>query len=81
MSDDDVMIDLAVEVRGLANEMVWLEQWAKEAYARKRWVRVGELHTQREEVQQRRSELMRELWSRRGGRRIREALRQAKVQV
>lgn len=50
------------QVTWLAHDMVRLEEWAHDAYLRGNFVRVGELHTQREEVQAERSFLMRGLW-------------------
>jgi len=55
-------LELRIQSRELAHRMVQLEGWAREAYERGKWVRVGELHTQREEVQQQRSSLLREIW-------------------
>jgi hypothetical protein len=53
---------LRQEIRELAYDMVQLEQWAREAYARRNWMRVGELNSQRDELRERRSALMREVW-------------------
>jgi hypothetical protein len=59
---DDVYVQMRQQCRELAHEMVMLEEWAREAHQRRQWIRVGELHGQREEVQRHRSALMRELW-------------------
>jgi hypothetical protein len=59
---DEVVTEIRQECRDLAREMVRLEEWAREAYDKHRFVRVGELHSQREDVQAHRSELMREVW-------------------
>jgi len=42
--------------------MVRLEMWAREAYRRRRFERVGELHHQREEVREHRSDVLRQLF-------------------
>lgn len=62
---DEVEVELAREVRQLALDMVRLEAWAREAAQRHRWIRVGELHAEREEVRACRSAKLRELWMRR----------------
>jgi hypothetical protein len=72
----ELMTDLRMQIAGLAHEMVWLEDWTHQAYAGRNWARVGELQGEREETQQRRSQLMRELWSLKGNKRVREALRE-----
>jgi hypothetical protein len=59
---DDVYVQMRQQCRELAYEMVMLEEWAREAHRRRQWVRVGELHGQREKVQSHRSRLMREIW-------------------
>lgn len=70
-----VFEELRMEVHAHALEMVRLDQWAKDAYEKKKWVRVGELHTQREQIQGHRSMLLRQLWAISGRRRIQAALR------
>ena len=57
------------EIRSLAITMVRLELAARVAAQRRQWVRVGELHTIREQTQERRSRLMREIWEPRRRRR------------
>jgi hypothetical protein len=59
---DDVEFEMKQECRELAHEMVRVEEWAFTACARRQFYRVAELHTQREAIRQRRSELLRELW-------------------
>lgn len=83
---DDVYIDLRERVRELARDMVRLEMEARRAYWRNDFVRVGDLHSEREQVQQHRSELLRQVWQMQRRRRFnyewrmsREALRQARV--
>jgi hypothetical protein len=61
---DDVEVKLAREIRELAWEMVRLERWAREASNRSQLDREGDLHRQRDVALARRSQLMRELWSR-----------------
>lgn len=53
---------LQTEIDQLAHDMVRLEQWAHEAWLRGNYTRVGELYTQREDVQAERSALIRGLW-------------------
>lgn len=74
---NEYVLELRMECGSLARDMVRLEQWARDAYERRNWVRVGELHTQREGVQAYRSRLLRQMWIASGRRRIREALREA----
>jgi hypothetical protein len=62
MSFDEVEAGLLQEVRQLALDMIRLETWAREAHARGRWNRVGELHTARDQARERRSALMRQIW-------------------
>lgn len=69
-----VLEELRMECHAMAIDMVRLERWAAEAYGRKQWIRVGELHTQRQEVQGHRSMLLRQLWAISGRRRIQAAL-------
>jgi predicted nucleic acid-binding Zn-ribbon protein len=57
--------ELEMECTALAYEMVQLERWAAEAFERRQFVRVGELHEEREQVQQQRSSLLRRMWHRR----------------
>ena len=64
LSDSGSLV-LRYRCRELAREMVALERWAAEAYEQNEWTQVGELHSLREEVQQRRSALLRQYWSRR----------------
>ena len=59
----DVYMELVAEVSKLGRQMVYLEESAANAYSRKLWTIVGELHEQRSEVQAYRSELLRELWA------------------
>jgi hypothetical protein len=58
------------EIRELGLDMVRLEAWACEAAEHGEWIRVGELNAERDEVRERRSQLIREVWSprRRAGR-------------
>jgi len=58
----ETSMDLRMEIAQLAMDMVRLEEWAREAYQRRNWIRVGELHEQREQTQRYRSDLLRELW-------------------
>lgn len=46
----------------LGRDLIRLEHWTADAYARRSWVRVGELLAERDAVRERRSELMREIW-------------------
>jgi hypothetical protein len=71
------LLELSQECRELAYEMVRLEAWARKAYLHNEFERVGELHQRRDEARERRSQLLREFWSRRGRRLCREALRHA----
>ena len=50
------------ETNILARRMVYLEEAAAEAYRRRLWTLVGELHDQREEVREQRSDLLRQVW-------------------
>jgi hypothetical protein len=61
------------QITWLAQDMVRLEDWARHAYMSRNYVRVGELHTQREEVQAERSFLMRGLWLQASRRRKRDS--------
>jgi hypothetical protein len=60
---DAVDVELAREVRQLAQDMVRLERWAREAADRSQFDRVRELDWQRELATQRRSRLLRDLWA------------------
>ena len=60
---DEVEAELLFEIRQLASDMIRLENWAREAVERRRFERAAELHWQRELAMERRSRLMRELWS------------------
>jgi len=59
---NDVEVDMRQECRALAHDLVRIDTWAKVACARRQFYRVAELHTQREELRERRSLLLRELW-------------------
>lgn len=61
-SASDVELDLRAEISQLARDMVRLEQLAKDAADRHRWNYVATLRERRLLVQERRSDLMRELW-------------------
>jgi hypothetical protein len=61
----DYQLELRAEILQLARDMIRLEQWAKDAAERSRWPRVAELHTLREQVVERRSDLLRQYWCRR----------------
>lgn len=50
------------EANILARRMVYLDEAEAEAYSRKLWTLVGELHEQREEVREQRSDLLRQVW-------------------
>lgn len=70
---DEAYLEMVLETNKLARQMVYLEEAAREAYRRRLWTVVGELHDQREEVQACRSEMLRLVWpwqrrQRRGGR-------------
>ena len=58
----DVEGELRMETQALAHDIVRLEMWAREAYRRRRFERVGELHHQREEVREHRSDVLRQLF-------------------
>ena len=60
---DALDVELAREIRQLARDMVRLEGWAREAASRSRFDLVGDLHEQRELCMERRSRLMRNVWS------------------
>jgi hypothetical protein len=59
---DEVEIELRRDVRWLAYEIVRLDHWAEQAHERGNYIRMAELHIQRELARERRSALMRELW-------------------
>ena len=67
---DETEFELLGEIRGLAQQMLRMDLWIREAYIRRKFVRVGELVTQREGVRQRRSDLMRDLFVLRYRRRV-----------
>ena len=50
------------EIRELGHDLVRLEFWAAEAARKQQWIRVGEINSEREDVRERRSQLMREVW-------------------
>jgi hypothetical protein len=60
---DEVESERLFEIRQLAHDMIRLEDWAREAAERRRFDRVAELHFQRELAMERRSRLLRDLWS------------------
>jgi len=64
---NDVEVEMRQECRDLARDLVRIETWAITACARRQFYRVAELHTQREQLRQRRSRLLRELWEARRG--------------
>jgi hypothetical protein len=68
----DVYMEMVAEIGNLGRRMVFLEEAAADAYNRKLWAVVGELHEQRADVQAYRSELMRQMWAYRR-RRVRES--------
>jgi len=59
----EAYLEMVGETSKLARQMVYLEDSARQAYERRLWSVVGELHEQRSEVQAYRSELLRELWT------------------
>jgi hypothetical protein len=59
---EDVYFEMTAEAAKMARRMVYLEDAAREAYRRRLWTTVGELHEQRGEVQAYRSELLRDVW-------------------
>lgn len=65
----DAYMEMVGETSKLARQMVYLEAAAADAYHRKLWTIVGDLHEQRSEVQAYRSELLREVWAYRRRRR------------
>jgi hypothetical protein len=65
----DASVDMVAETNKLARQMIYLEESAADAYNRRLWTVVGELHEQRSEVQAYRSELLRHLWALRRRRR------------
>lgn len=62
MAADEAHLEMLLETNKLARQMVYLEDAACEAYRRKLWTIVGELHDQRDEVQAYRSEMLRLVW-------------------
>ena len=58
----DAYLEMVGETRKLARQMILLEESAAEAYERRLWSVVGDLHEQRHEVQAYRSELLRDMW-------------------
>lgn len=62
VSPAEAQQDLVAEAAKLARQMVYLEEAAAEAYERRLWTVVGDLHEQRREVQEHRSELLRIVW-------------------
>jgi len=70
------LLSVYQEIRELAYDLVRLEAWAAEAARRQQWIRVGEINSERDEVRERRSQLIREVWTplRRAGRDVRGVL-------
>jgi hypothetical protein len=60
----DVELDLRRDCYELAREMIWLEDWAKDAAELHRFDRVAELNERRDQVREERSYLLRQLWHR-----------------
>lgn len=59
----EAYLEMVAETSKLAKQMIYLEASARQAYERRLWPIVGELHEQRGEVQAYRSELLREMWT------------------
>lgn len=66
---NNVVYQTAADIRELAREMVDLDWQMSRTYEREEWFTYGEYLRRREAVQQRRSQLLREQWLWRRGRR------------